>query len=354
MVSLPGSSSGPIEQVDRKTGTAKYSTISPTGDLTLAPTGDIVLDPTGGNVTIDADLDFQGAQSITTSSGNLSIVPAGSDISLESKNLMNVGTSSSDWDNTSLRLGVDEFIADAKGLVSGHTSRIAAGFNTTMLNQFIGANEADCGLLCARFANNSGGGIIGFTKSRSGTVGTNNKANDDDYIGQLIYFPADGVDFLTRAATFNARVDDGTRNAGDIGMAFTFEQMPGGQGVDSGTLAETFRIAANGNVTGTHGDYHVTSDERLKQDVVTITDALAKVNALRGVNFRWKDADKLGTDLKMGLIAQEVEAVVPEVVHTQDNEQAIKSVEYPYLVGLLIEAVKELKAEVDALPKGDA
>ena len=61
----------------------------------------------------------------------------------------------------------------------------------------------------------------------------------------------------------------------------------------------------------------------------------------------------------MGLIAQEVEAVVPEVVHTQRTidesgqviniADPIKSVEYPYLVGLLVEAIKELKAEVDAL-----
>jgi len=52
----------------------------------------------------------------------------------------------------------------------------------------------------------------------------------------------------------------------------------------------------------------------------------------------------------MGLIAQEVEAVVPEVVHTQlDTEAQIKSVEYPFLVGLLVEAVKELEDRVHQL-----
>ena len=52
----------------------------------------------------------------------------------------------------------------------------------------------------------------------------------------------------------------------------------------------------------------------------------------------------------MGLIAQEVEAVIPEVVHTQDEtEEALKAVEYQYLTGLLIEAIKELNDRITAL-----
>ena len=115
-------------------------------------------------------------------------------------------------------------------------------------------------------------------------------------------------------------------------------------------MGERMRITHVGNVTGTHGDYHVSSDVRLKENIATIPDALSRVISLRGVNFTWKGIDGEDTGLKMGLIAQEVEAVVPEVVHTQlDTEEQIKSVEYPFLVGLLIEAVKELKAEVDRL-----
>jgi hypothetical protein len=106
---------------------------------------------------------------------------------------------------------------------------------------------------------------------------------------------------------------------------------------------------SDSDITGAHGSYHVASDVRLKENIVTIPNALAKVTSLRGVNFTWKDTERKGSGLMMGLIAQEVEAVVPEVVHTQDTEEAIKAVEYQYLVGLLIEAVKELKVEVDAL-----
>ena len=106
-------------------------------------------------------------------------------------------------------------------------------------------------------------------------------------------------------------------------------------------------IATDGDVTGTHGDYHVSSDERLKKDIITIPNALDKVLALRGVNYRWKE--KEDQSLKMGMIAQETELVIPEVVNTQDDEMGTKAVEYQFVVGVLIEAVKELSAKVEAL-----
>jgi hypothetical protein len=106
-------------------------------------------------------------------------------------------------------------------------------------------------------------------------------------------------------------------------------------------------IDSDGDITGTHGNYHVSSDERLKKDIVTIPNALDKVLALRGVNFKWKE--KEDQSLMMGMIAQEVESVIPEVVHTQDNEMETKAVEYQFVVGVLVEAIKELSAKVEAL-----
>jgi len=116
---------------------------------------------------------------------------------------------------------------------------------------------------------------------------------------------------------------------------------------DSDTLdfkvngAIVFSIDKNGNVSG--GPYSLISDIRFKKDIVTIPEALEKVLALRGVNFRWKDKpDDAG--LRMGMIAQEVERIVPEVVHI--NAQGIKSVEYQVLVGLLVEAIKEQEKKI--------
>jgi hypothetical protein len=88
------------------------------------------------------------------------------------------------------------------------------------------------------------------------------------------------------------------------------------------------------------------SDARLKEDIVGIDDALHRVSQLRGVNYQWTDQSR-GESPQIGVIAQEVEEVFPEVIST-DN-QGYKSVSYGKLVAPLIEAVKELKAENEDL-----
>ena len=84
------------------------------------------------------------------------------------------------------------------------------------------------------------------------------------------------------------------------------------------------------------------SDARLKSEVETIADALALVSALRGVRFT------MDGNRQIGLVAQEVEAVLPEVVRA-DVDTGQLSVAYGNIIGLLIEAVKELTARVAAL-----
>ncbi len=91
------------------------------------------------------------------------------------------------------------------------------------------------------------------------------------------------------------------------------------------------------------GDVTAFSDERLKSNIRTIDSALDKVTAMRGVYF-----DKDGR-AGVGVIAQEVEAVIPEVVNESGE---YKSVAYGNLVGVLIEAIKELKAEIEELKRG--
>ena len=86
------------------------------------------------------------------------------------------------------------------------------------------------------------------------------------------------------------------------------------------------------------------SDARLKSEVETIADALALVCALRGVRFT------MGGTRQIGVIAQEVDPILPEVVHEDLRGQL--SVAYGNITGLLIEAVKELTARVAAL-EGD-
>ena len=99
----------------------------------------------------------------------------------------------------------------------------------------------------------------------------------------------------------------------------------------------TGSITAAGNVSGY-------SDIRLKENIETISNALYKVTQLRGVEFDRKDLPN--KPHQIGVIAQEIEKVIPEVVH---EEEGVKSVSYGNLVGLLIEAIKDLKEEVNEL-----
>ena len=94
------------------------------------------------------------------------------------------------------------------------------------------------------------------------------------------------------------------------------------------------------NLTATF-DINSTSDANLKTNIQTVENALDTINSLRGVSFDWKETGK-GS---YGVIAQELEEVLPELVRTEGN----KSVNYNGIVGVLIEAIKELKSEVEEL-----
>ena len=97
----------------------------------------------------------------------------------------------------------------------------------------------------------------------------------------------------------------------------------------------------NGTCTGV--DFIATSDQRTKTNIATISNALDIVNGLRGVYFT-----RIGqTKQTVGVIAQEVEAVLPEVVHM--DSEGLKSVSYGNMVGVLIEAVKTLSERLNKI-----
>lgn len=100
-------------------------------------------------------------------------------------------------------------------------------------------------------------------------------------------------------------------------------------------------ITASGNIYGL--DVIASSDIRTKENIITIDSALSKVLGLHGVYFTRKNEE----GRKVGVIAQEVEEVLPEVVYT--GEDGMKSVSYGSIVGLLIEAIKEQNEQIKKL-----
>ena len=114
-------------------------------------------------------------------------------------------------------------------------------------------------------------------------------------------------------------------------------------GASSGEIRATNEITA-----------YYSSDERLKENITTIEDALEKVNSIRGVEFDWK-ADHIknrgGEDgyfvrkHDVGILAQDVKKVCPEVV--AEREDGTLGVKYEKLIGLLVQAINELSAKVN-------
>ena len=91
----------------------------------------------------------------------------------------------------------------------------------------------------------------------------------------------------------------------------------------------------------------IASDENLKDNITTITDAVTKVEAIKGVTFKWKENNSESA----GVIAQDVEKILPEVVRTVSNPDgnSYKAVNYGGLTSILIEAIKDLSARIKVL-----
>ncbi len=109
----------------------------------------------------------------------------------------------------------------------------------------------------------------------------------------------------------------------------------------TGTDVNVFSINNNGDAT-LSGDLTLNSDRRLKTNIQKIDDALALISEINGATYHWKDSQR-GNELHYGLIAQEVEASMPELVG-EDN-QGMKTLNYQGLVPVLISAVNQSQHE---------
>ena len=158
-------------------------------------------------------------------------------------------------------------------------------------------------------------------RTTTGSTGNLNIRSDNDIlIGTL----TDGNNFIT--CTEGAQVELHHNYSKKLETTSTGVSVTGG-------------LVASGDVTAF-------SDAKLKTDIHTINNALGIVGQLRGVSYKWLKDGKPS----IGVIAQEVEEVIPEVVHTTDYEgKEVKSVDYGKMVGVLINAINELKAEVEEL-----
>ena len=304
---------------DDKVHFAAAGTVSNTsGDITVDSAADIVLDADGGDVFVkDAGTTFG---SLTNTSGNL-IIKSGTTTAatFSGANVTFAGTIASGAIDTSaanitsggvIKIDVD---ADADDLTGDSaTGRITLGAGED-LNLYHGGTNS-------YIVNDTGDLII-------------DSAGD-------IQLDADGGDVILK--------DGGTQFGGLANTSSDFvissfvqdkDLVFKGNDGGSSVTALTLDMSAAGAATF-NNDITAFSDERLKSDIRTIDNALNLVGDMRGVYFNRDGV--AGT----GVIAQEIQNILPEVVH---DKQEYLSVAYGNMVGVLIEAIKELKKEVETL-----
>jgi len=318
---------------------------------------------------------FHTASSTTATSTDerLRITPAGSVL---------IGTTNTGWDG------------DADNLVVGSGSgnngmTIYAGSSNFSQINFADSNSGAgryTGVLRYTHSNNSmsfhtNDGAERMRINSSGNVGIGTSSpktkldventtaptlDNDTHAGEAIFLRSGGSagDGNVQAVLAFGKADSSSRRSGSAIASVQTDSDADKVGVgfytsDSSSSSQTMDLRMLLNHTGNlHVDADVVafstsvSDERLKDNVKTIDNALDKVMKLRGVEFAWNKGNRVGQK-DLGLIAQEVEKVLPEIVREKkmafiDNE-IYKTIDYDKVVGVLIEAIKEQQEQINKL-----
>lgn len=153
-------------------------------------------------------------------------------------------------------------------------------------------------------------------------------------------FTIASTDTNTQLSTADVR---GKFSAG-TGISISSGEISIGQAVATGDDVTFASVSATGDIVA-----YASSDERLKDNIEVISNPIEKVQQLKGVTWDWNDkASEIQHSLpNVGVIAQDVEKVLPQLVKDRDN--GYKGVDYDKIVGLLIEAIKDQQTQIDEL-----
>ena len=286
---------------------------------------------TGTNTTIAGGF-------LNTLSGGYGFIGGGYD-NCVTKN--HSSTVSGQYNTISGTYGVDSFIGSGHcNTISSNRSAIVGGINNTISsdyqeNNFIGGGNNNCigygaeGVIVGGLNNTinpgQGNNYNGILGGNGNTIG-NGRTNT--------FIIGSGLTATTNYTTYmnNATVACHLQVGGTTTMNTT-----------------TGRIDATNDVIA-----YATSDRRLKENIQPIKNALCKVVGVSGNTFDWKPLSKEeiqtihgNTGKDVGVIAQEIEAILPEAVTTRDS--GYKAVNYEKIVPLLIEAIKEQQKQIDEL-----
>ena len=233
--------------------------------------------------------------------------------------------------------GVLDLVSDSEVEINGSTIDINGDVDISGTTVSGGKITADAGIDIDNF------NIDGTTIALSSGDMTLDAEGDIilDANGGDVNFQDDGTLYGFMSKSSNDLLVGNAISDGDV----TIRGNDGGSNIS----AVTFDMSAAGAATF-NNDVTAFSDKRLKTDISNIENGIEKVMQMQGVHYKRNDIEDAKPQI--GVLAQDMEAIVPEVVLTADDEMQTKSVDYGKLTAVLIEAIKDLKAEIDELKKG--
>jgi hypothetical protein len=253
-----------------------------------------------GDLQLDGDLDFAGPQSITTSSGDLTLAPAS---------------------------GKDVLIPNSKGLVVGHTAQVNVKAQLTEL-QVLGTSPTDAGIVIGEFSANSDAPELVFAKSYGGSIGSFGMVTQDDELGNIRFMASDDGDLDTLVAQIRCQVDDATPADADIGAELIFFTAPGDGG---GGIQARQTIAPDGgiffgnllaagastdvNINGSNELHSVTSSRAFKDNERSLDVNSALIYNLTVRTFDWSAASGSPGLKDFGIIAEDAYSAIPDIVN---------------------------------------
>jgi hypothetical protein len=226
-------------------------------------------------------------------------------------------------------VGIGTITPDAKlniGDASGATLYLTREDNTTQTNDVLGSILFDSTDDTSPSTTDASAGIRAYASQNHGN---SNKG------GHLAFFTKNNVGNAI-AATEHMRITA----SGNVGIGVTNPSVK-------------FQVAGDATISGKFNSNGIqeSSDARFKKNIAPLKNALENVLKIEGVSYNWKQDEfpdrNFGTETEIGVIAQELEKVYPELVAT--DAEGYKSVQYSHLVPVLVEAIKEQQSEIDEL-----
>ena len=218
------------------------------------------------------------------------------------------------------------------------------GISTTGTSTF--NNLSVSGVVTATSYYGSGANLTGITESQITDLGTYATVSyvNSEVAGIVSAAPAT-LDTLNELA---AALNDDANFATTVTNQLALKANLSG---DEFTGITTFTKVISGREMvlsgiGTANEFDALSDINYKKNIKTVENGLDKIISLRGVSYDWKQSDRPS----YGVIAQELEEVLPELVHGGFGDDP-KTVNYNGIIGVMIESIKELKQEVETLKK---